>query len=596
MKRKITLKQGIYEVDDGAQPCSVELAAKNALEEERAGITRILVKIRFPFARSPEPVRIQFSENAMGGLSFWTSAAGVRRGLPPDWRPLELCSRSASELPVFALFDANDRNVCTVSIDDPETPVALRAGFSEQNGNITFTICFFCHKVDPVREYSAELSIDRRPLPFYESIRQAVARLQMSYPPREVVFAAKLPVFSTWYCDHQRLSREKLLRDAEKAKALGMDVIIIDDGWQTEDASYGYGYCGDYEPACGKVGDMKSLVEQLHKIGMKVMLWYSVSFLGEYSAAAQKWRDKTLSYNEKQHCYVLDPRFSEVREFICEFLCRNVLRWGIDGLKLDFIDSFVLNGENIERSGVDCVSLEKGICRLLAEIRDTLTAIDPEFMIEFRQSYIGPVMRQLATMFRVNDCPGDQIRNRVGIADLRLTSGTTPVHADPIYFAPTMTAEQVGVYFANTLFAVAQVSVTPDALTPDQRRVVEHYLAFEKAYRDILLAGEFIAEGAAGNYICLRSGSENAEIAAIYANPYICNVEKSNAILVNGSGQSGLYANLKYGKYVCKITDCFGKETGKSDVSGIVRLDIPVGGMAFLERQDTAAEKVCPRN
>ncbi|MFP4199622.1 MAG: hypothetical protein ACLFSO_08540 [Halanaerobium sp.] len=37
----------------------------------------------------------------------------------------------------------------------------------------------------------------------------------------------------------------KIEKEAEQAKKFGCEAVIVDDGWQTEDSSRGYAYCGD---------------------------------------------------------------------------------------------------------------------------------------------------------------------------------------------------------------------------------------------------------------------------------------------------------------------------------------------------------------
>ena len=71
----------------------------------------------------------------------------------------------------------------------------------------------------------------------------------------------------------------------ESAAPLGFSSVIVDDGWQMEDSARSYAYCGDWEPAPEKIPDMKKHVENVHKLGMKYFLWYSVPYVGKYSRA-----------------------------------------------------------------------------------------------------------------------------------------------------------------------------------------------------------------------------------------------------------------------------------------------------------------------
>ena len=162
---------------------------------------------------------------------------------------------------------------------------------------------------------------------------------------------------------------------------------------------------------------------------MKLMLWYSVPFVGEYSKAIERFRGKTLSCHN--NAYTFDPRYPEVREYLVSIYVKALKDWNLDGFKLDFIDSFRMAPSTpAYKDGMDYSVLEDAVRALMIEVRDALTAIKPEILIEFRQSYIGPVMREFGNMLRVGDCPNTTSTNRIGMVDLRLTSGDTAVHSD----------------------------------------------------------------------------------------------------------------------------------------------------------------------
>ena len=82
--------------------------------------------------------------------------------------------------------------------------------------------------------------------------------------------------------------------------------------------------------------------------------------------------------------------------------------WDIDGLKLDFIDAIGFHGADpaIKDSyaGRDIRSLPEAINSLLKDVHMRLTALKPDFLFEFRQSYVGPAIRQYGNMIRAADC------------------------------------------------------------------------------------------------------------------------------------------------------------------------------------------------
>lgn len=105
---------------------------------------------------------------------------------------------------------------------------------------------------------------------------------------------------------------------------------------------------------------------------------------------------------------------------------------------------------------------------------DALDQLMLRFMLQFpkncrrsgrvRQRYIGPNMRRYGNMFRVTDCPNSAIRNRVGIVDLRMLSGSTTVHSDPLMWHPQETPELAALQIISSIFATVQISVKLEKL------------------------------------------------------------------------------------------------------------------------------------
>ena len=112
--------------------------------------------------------------------------------------------------------------------------------------------------------------------------------------PAVVPEAAREIMYSTWYSYHQNVDEKTLFAQAELAKELGCGSLLLDDGWQTEDTGRGYAYCGDWKPAPSKFPDMAGFVKRMHDIGMGVIPWYSVPFIGERSKNFQRFKDMLI--------------------------------------------------------------------------------------------------------------------------------------------------------------------------------------------------------------------------------------------------------------------------------------------------------------
>lgn len=549
------------------------------------------ISIDFPEKVVPGKIKLRWVEPFVDILSTWTPTTGFNRGLYSDWRPLSTTSRSAAGAPILSLIGAGGNNSCTFALADAATPVYLSAGISDQLRDVICVIELFINRVDLMDHYETVLRIDSREIPYYDSIK-AVRDWWSNgaYPQAHVPVSAKRAMFSSWYNFQKRITTDTVLAQCKLAKEYGLDTIILDDGWQTAESASGYSYCGDWECVESKIPSMKELVAQVHALGMKFMLWYSVPFVGVHAKCFKRFEGMYLRSRNNGDVGILDPRFPEVRKYLVETYETAVREWKLDGLKLDFIDSFGLSEESpTNYEDMDCPSLEAAVEKLLNEVTTALRAIDPEILIEFRQSYIGPVMQKYGNILRVGDCGGGATINRVHATDLRLlTNNGTAVHSDMLvwnYEAPVETAAD---QMINIMYCVPQISVFFDQLPEDHQKMLKYYLKFMDDNRHILIDGELVPLGVEASYSQIYARIEGEIIATVYSNPVFVMKEKLNRLVIaNGTGNTDVYIDNKCSdaKYSFEIRNCMGDIVSSGEATlanGISKFDVPVNGFLFL--------------
>lgn len=554
------------------------------------------ISVTYPEKTVPGRIRFTWLEPFVDIMSTWTPGGRFERGLFSDWRPLSTSSRSAAGAPVLSLVGKGGNNSCTFAVADAATPLYMSAGVSERKGDVVCVLELFTNRIDLMDHYETVLRIDTRNCPFYDSIKD-VRRWwsNASYPCAHVPEDAKRSMFSSWYNFQKDITTDTVFEQCKMAKEFGLDTLILDDGWQTAENAGGYSYCGDWECTPSKIPSMKEFVDMVHGIGMKFMLWYSVPFVGVNTKNYERFIGKYLhTKGNDSRVYVLDPRFAEVRKFLVDTYEKAVREWGLDGLKLDFIDVFSLNEQSpTNYEDMDCPSLEAAVEKLLDEITTTLRAINPEILLEFRQSYIGPVMQKYGNILRVGDCVGGALINRVSATDLRLlTDNGTAVHSDMIlwnYEAPVETAAD---QMVNVLYCVPQISVLFDKLPEDHKKMLAFYLKFIDDNRHILLDGELIPLGVEAAYTQIYAKIEGEAIATIYTNPIFRMKEAYKKLTIaNGSGLPDAYIeNLTGADVKCsyEIKNCMGETVESGEVTlvkGITKFLLPICGFLFLKAE-----------
>ena len=531
------------------------------LEQIQAGdIELYRIRLKFDAEYSPKSYSIIWEEDQIDAIAIWHSKAGLDRNITPDWNMRRIDSRTASGMPLLSVYNKSGVNRLTISLSDVASPSSIMVGVVEENAKLRFQIDLLSSICPKMSEYEVVIRIDRRQIPIYEAIPQVrewwdSLGCELAYVPEN----ARLPMYSSWYSFHQSTIPEDIIKECALAKTLGMDTLIVDDGWQTDDNSRGYAFCGDWKICEAKIPDMKDFVDKIHALGMKFMIWFSVPFVGFESKNYERFKGMYLNTRPRMRASVLDPRFKVVREFLVQTYCSYVEKYGWDGLKLDFIDSFAFSEESsCDYEKMDTISLEVALERLLDEITVALKKINPEILIEFRQSYIGPIVSKYGNMFRVTDCPNDAIFNRVGAVDLRLTSGKIPVHSDMLMWNKLDTLEGVAYQLYAIMFCVPQISIRFDNISDQQRALLATFLTFWRAHQKTLLDGTIVARGFDMGYTMAQSTLDDECVCVLYEG-ITATVDAKETYIFNSTGYDGVILELdSCAKY--EIYDIFGNK------------------------------------
>ncbi|MDX1683392.1 MAG: glycoside hydrolase family 36 protein, partial [Phycisphaeraceae bacterium] len=286
---------------------------------------------------------------------------------------------AARNAPVWSIYNYAGDNRLTYAVADAINSCELGNKHAEETARITCRIDLLTDPVPPLTEYHTIIRFDQRNLKYHDILRDVAdwwAGMD-AYTPAPVPETARRPMYSTWYTFHLDITPEQIERQCELAKELGMEAVIVDDGWQTEVKHRGYAYCGDWEVAESKFPDFRAHVDRVHAMGMKYLLWYSVPFVGVHTKAYERFKDKFLNPDNDGEWFVLDPRFPDVREYLIGIYERALKEWDLDGFKLDFVDCFNTHESTKPAfgDGRDYESVPEAADRLLTDVMQRLRAI-----------------------------------------------------------------------------------------------------------------------------------------------------------------------------------------------------------------------------
>lgn len=520
---------------------------------------------------------------------LWRPGDMDRCQLRPDWMGY-YSSNLAFDMPLYAFINSNNGNRLTVAASEPLRNVDAQFGLVEEGSTLLGKLSYFNGPQIPMTRYETKIMLDSRAVMWSEAIKEGAEWMtaEAALEPVAAHEEAFDPLYSTWYNFHQNVTADRIERECLEASRMGMKTIILDDGWQTDDNNRGYAFCGDWQVSPNRFPDFAAHVKRVQDMGMKYMVWYSVPYVGKKSSNYERFKGKYLS--ESAEVGVLDPRFPEVREFLCSTNENAMKEYGLDGFKLDFIDSFRFdNGDPAEAdnyAGRDIKSLPAAIDVLMKEIYRRLSAIRPDVLIEFRQRYIGPAMRQYGNMFRAGDCPADMQGNRQRIANLRLTSGESAVHSDMLEWNLAETPENAARHILSALFGVVQYSLMLGELPENHTKVIRHWLDFSQKHRETLLKSEFRPYHPEKCYPVIEAESDDELIVAVYDDMSVPEMKTSGkrTYIINASGAPSLVLDMPAAARRVVAYDVYGHEAAAPEiVKGVQRVAIPLSGYLQIE-------------
>lgn len=371
------------------------------------------------------------------------------------------------------------------------------------------------------------------------------------------------------------------------AKELGMGTFAYEAGWADDDL--------DYQPDAKKYADFRRHIEVIHSHGMQFVAWVAPSFTNPVSR--KRFAGKLMGPRDNVGKIVnplkagLDPRYTEVRQYIIDAYCRIIRDYDIDGFFMDFLECFgIQEADEPDDPERDYTSVHVAIDRLLQDLLKQLKQIKPDILIEIRQPSIGPHMRKVANMFRAVDCGNCFADNRIRVLDIRMLCGSAIAHADPIMWNTSEPVQSAAMQLTHTLFAVPQISMNLETLPADHKEMVRTYLAFWNEHRDVILDGALTPLEPQSAYPLVLSSTADKFLAAVYSNaviPIPANAPET-VLIVNGTygDHVVLESDGALGKRGLTVTSCTGEEVCNQEITlavGLHRLEVPPNGIIKLK-------------
>lgn len=213
-------------------------------------------------------------------------------------------------------------------------------------------------------------------LKYHHCLRDHVCRGAYQHSPRPVLV-------NSWEAAYFHFDGETIIRLAKEAAELGIDMVVMDDGWfgKREDDNSGL---GDWQVNEQKLGcSLGELIHKVNETGVKFGIWIEPEMVSEDSdlyrthpdwAMLNPQRNPVRSRNQ----LVLDFSRKEVRDYIFEQICNVFDQGNIEYVKWDMNRSIsdVYSADN--RQGKVAYDYVLGVYEFLEKLTDKY----PHLLIE----------------------------------------------------------------------------------------------------------------------------------------------------------------------------------------------------------------------
>ena len=154
---------------------------------------------------------------------------------------------------------------------------------------------------------------------FHHCFRRHLCRGKYALTPRPVLV-------NSWEAAYFNFTGETILKLAEEAASLGMDMVVLDDGWfgQRNDDNSGL---GDWTVNEKKLGcTLGTLAEKVNALGLKFGLWIEPEMISEDSQLYREHPDWAMTIPGRQpvrgrNQLVLDFSREDVRDYVFRQIC-----------------------------------------------------------------------------------------------------------------------------------------------------------------------------------------------------------------------------------------------------------------------------------
>jgi alpha-galactosidase len=405
-------------------------------------------------------------------------------------------------------------------------------------------------------------------------------------------------MWHTWYAHADVVNQIEFLADAKIAADLGFRTMQIDAGWNIPPSvGYTLDLEGDYQFDAERFPDIAGMVDQIHGMGLKIILNVSPLVMGEKTKSYARMKDALLRVNGKP-VDTLDPRLKKTHDFLLAAWEKLIAEYRMDGLWYDFMEKLPHHAD-APAAGMEIISpdIHEAYTLLMKALYDKVRSINPDVLIVLRRAQANLNAKLYCTHVWPFDSPQDYHTNRRDVIYMKTFGKGVVTHACCTSWPISESCENVARHMASiTLAGVPAISVKLVESPERHNEIIRAWLTFYRNNDKDLVMGRMIPLLPAPFSAAIRIESDTQAFFGFFeAVPGLLKVSKSfdRITLINAfSDQLATRLEGLQGEFQYEVFD----RLWKSVSTGTIRSDQTGVNLNIIDRSGCFSVVLCRNN
>ena len=329
-------------------------------------------------------------------------------------------------------------------------------------------------------------------------------------------------LLNSWEACYFNISEKSLVSMARSAKDLGVELLVMDDGWFGERDNDRCSL-GDWTPSVRKLpGGLRSLAEKIIAEGLKFGIWVEPEMVNTDSRLYRKHPDWAMAIPGKRHSEgrtqrVLDLANPEVQDFLIQKMSEvfssapvSYVKWDMNRIFSDVYSPYL----PAERQGETAHRYIMGLHR----VADTLTKSFPDILFEGCAS--GGNRFDLGMLCWFPQIWGSDNTDAICRAHIQegysygYPQSCVGAHVSASPNHQTLRRTPLATRFAVAAFGALGYECDVRGLPSAEKQAIREQIALYKKWREVLQFGDFyrITEGNLHRWTCVSPDKSRAVV------------------------------------------------------------------------------------